>query len=254
METVLVMDVKFWKINLQSKTVIISYGNIGDESDIKMGVKNFITEEEASKYYYSKINIKKERGYQIQAHPSQLQKKEKEVSTHLEETKQQIQSIKRKHIELQTEPYDTFYKEHSSKMSNISSAIKHFYDKYEGDYLVSYDDLFYAISIKGSETIIECGHVHSYKSTDKKQHASYKKAVQYAEQEVNKKISIGYWREKEKFIDWVDSKDQNDESIEIIGLPNEEEKQQDFPEEDFTENYDSLLESALDDINKRYGN
>ena len=54
---------KFWKVSLESKKVIVTFGRIGIENPAQ-NEKKFASEEKAKKYVESKIREKTNKGYQ----------------------------------------------------------------------------------------------------------------------------------------------------------------------------------------------
>ena len=54
---------KFWKVSLEAKKVIVTYGRIGIENPAQ-NEKKFSSEEKAKKYVESKIREKTSKGYQ----------------------------------------------------------------------------------------------------------------------------------------------------------------------------------------------
>ena len=54
---------KFWKVSLESKKVIVTYGRIGILNPAE-NEKKFASEEKAKKYVESKIREKTNKGYQ----------------------------------------------------------------------------------------------------------------------------------------------------------------------------------------------
>ena len=54
---------KFWKVSLESKKVIVTYGRIGIKNPAQ-NEKKFASEEKAKKYVESKIREKNNKGYQ----------------------------------------------------------------------------------------------------------------------------------------------------------------------------------------------
>ena len=54
---------KFWKVSLEAKKVIVTYGRIGIEKPAQ-NEKKFASEEKAKKYVESKIREKTNKGYQ----------------------------------------------------------------------------------------------------------------------------------------------------------------------------------------------
>ena len=54
---------KFWKVSLESKKVIVTYGRIGISNPAQIE-KKFASEKKAKKYVESKIREKNNKGYQ----------------------------------------------------------------------------------------------------------------------------------------------------------------------------------------------
>ena len=54
---------KFWKVSLEAKKVIVTFGRIGIENPAQ-NEKKFVSEEKAKKYVESKIREKTNKGYQ----------------------------------------------------------------------------------------------------------------------------------------------------------------------------------------------